>query len=77
MYKVAHDLEGNRKAWRAKVTIKTEKLAKMLEEAPTDKVVGAGYAVRKQMVKVRSLVTAGPACGRERPASRRRAARTR
>jgi len=59
LYKDASDLAGNRKALFASVKTETEKLAKMMKEAPNDMVAEAEYLcdkVKDQMVKVRSLV---------------------
>jgi len=59
LYKDASDLAGNRKVLYASVKTETEKLAKMMKEAPKDMVAEAEYLcdkVKEQMVKVRSLV---------------------
>ncbi|CAK0903152.1 unnamed protein product, partial [Prorocentrum cordatum] len=59
LYKDAHDLLGNRKSLYASVKTETEKLEKMMKEAPHDMAAEAEYLCEKvkvQMVKVRSLV---------------------
>jgi len=59
LYKDANDLVGNRKALYSSVKTETEKLAKMMKEAPNEVVAEADYLcdkVKEQMVKVRSLV---------------------
>jgi glutamine synthetase len=59
LYKDAKDLAGNRKELYASVKTETEKLEKMMKEAPHDMAAEAEYLcdkVKVQMVKVRSLV---------------------
>jgi glutamine synthetase len=59
LYKDAKDLAGNRKELYASVKTETEKLEKMMKEAPHDMAAEADYLcdkVKVQMVKVRSLV---------------------